>query len=133
MKMPTPKISYRSQPVTTETLESEDHLIVLSSGDDTALRKFPHGETMLERVHRTSRNLKDGEFVFDLPNRRGTRVALCGIKASASAFDLLTTGRRLAAAMTKDGAERVAVAVAGLDGRSAERAVEAVVAALLAA
>jgi leucyl aminopeptidase len=133
MKMPTPKISYRSQPVTTKTLESEDHLIVLSSGDDTALRKFPHGETMLERVHRTSRNLKDGEFVFDLPNRRGTRVALCGIKANASAFDLLTIGRRLAAAMTKDGAERVAVAVAGLDARSAERAVEAVVAALLAA
>jgi len=109
-------------------------LIVLAGCEHDALRGFPYSETMLERLHRASRNLKDADpFVFDLPNSRGTRVALAGIKPDASTFELLTLGRQLAAALIKSGARRIAIVTAGLAARDAERATEAVVTASVAA
>src|ERR1043165_6895727 len=102
MRADTPKFKWDAKRLTLKTLDSEEHLIILTGCENKALDGFPYGETILERVHRASRNLKDADpFVFDLPNARGTRVALAGIKSEAVTFDLLTLGRQLAAALIK--------------------------------
>lgn len=134
MRTDTPTISWDSKPLTTKTLDSEHHLIVLTTRENDALRKFPYGETALQRLHRASRNLKTTEpFVFDLPNKLGTRVAVVGISSTASTFELLSLGRQLAAAHLDMNAQRVVIATVGLDARAVERATEATVTALLAA
>src|SRR6185436_17336063 len=133
MQIDIPKIKWDPRRLTAKTLDSEEHLIVFADNEAEALQEFPYGETMRERVHRASRNLKDAHpFVFDLPNQRGTHVSLAGIKSQANAFELLTLGRRLAAAHLGQGARRIAIVTIGLNARDAERALEACIAALLA-
>lgn len=133
MQTQTPKIKWDAARLTEKTLDSEQHLIVLTSRDNDSLDEFPYGETLRERFHRASRNLKDiDSFVTDLPNKRGTRITLAGIKVEASAFDLLTLGRQLASALRSDRAQRIRIATTGLAARDADRAIEALVSALLA-
>ncbi len=136
MQIKIPDIKWSAQRLTEKTLDSQQHVIVLAASDHNALHKFPYGETVTARLHRASRNLKATDpFIFDLPNAQGTRIAVAGIKPEASEFELLTLGRKLAAALTGDNAQHVMIATAGLDADAgdAERAVEATVAALLAA
>jgi leucyl aminopeptidase len=131
MRASTPVIKWQSPAVAEKPLDSVDHVILIGTRDKEAWRGFPYGETLMTRLRRASRKPNSEPFVTDLPNARGTRVALGGIDADTSAFELLTLARRLAATVELAGA-RVLVATHRLDRPTAERTLEAMVAALLA-
>jgi leucyl aminopeptidase len=92
----------------------------------SSLKKAPYGEVLAKR-HRSDC------FATELPNNTGTRTSVVEIAASASPFELLTLGRKIAAQQFLVDPKDIGVVVAGLDAATAGRAMEAVVAALLAA
>lgn len=132
MQNQTPVLTWQSGTPAEKSLDSVDHIILLCARDNDTWRGFPYGETLSRRLRRASRKPNSDPFVTDLPNTRGTRVALAGVEANLGAFDLLTLARKLAATV-ETGDARVLVATHQLDRGSAGRALEAITTALLAA
>ena len=129
-----PKITQEADIFPVKELDICSCLIVLLPAKGAKLEALPHGEEIQKRLKRAEHKLDSGHpFVTDLPNTAGTHIALAGIDSKSSAFELLTLARRLVAAHKAPNPERLAVACYGLDVTQAERASEAVIAAVLAA
>ena len=127
-----PNVTYRPPALSKKTLDSLDHLILLTAPDLDAVRGFAYGETIVARLRRASRKPDAEPFVTDLPNARATRVALAGVKPDIGAFDLLALARQLVARQREASARRLALATTGLEPVLAARALEALVSAALA-
>jgi leucyl aminopeptidase len=72
-------------------------------------------------------------FITDLPNRHGTRIALAALKPGTNAFDRLTIARKLIGAQMERRSESLALATAGFDAAARDDALDALLAATLAA
>ncbi len=96
-------------------------------------KELPYGAVVRQRLAQRPRRSGDSGPVFlDLPNAKGTRIALAMIKPDIEEFELLTLARKLVAGHAELQPQETGVCVCGLD-EAAERAAEAVIAALLAA
>ncbi len=134
MQSEIPKISQERGTLPAKALDIHSNLIMLLPAAGADLKTLPHGNEIALRLKRAGHKLDGGKpFVTDLPNPNSTRVAIAGIDAGSSTFELLTLARRLAAAHSSQKAESIAIACYGLKPDDARRACEAVVAALLAA
>ena len=134
MQSEIPKIKQESGSLSANALDIYSNAIILLPREESALKTLPYGGEIAQRRKRAGHKLDSGKpFATDLPNKSGTHIALAGIDPKGSAFELLTLARRLVAAHGSHKAERIAVACHELKPKDAERAVEAVLAALLAA
>ncbi len=134
MQSEIPKIKQESRSLSANTLDIYSNAIILLPREESALKTLPYGGEIAPRRKRAGHKLDSGKpFVTDLPNKSGTHIALAGIDPQGSAFELLTLARCLVAAHGSHKPERIAVACHELKPKDAERAVEAVLAALLAA
>ena len=107
---------------------------MLIATDRSRLRSLPYGREIAERMRRANYKLDSGvPFVTDLPNARGTRMALAALKSGASAFDRLTIARKLIGAQMEHRSESFALATAGLDEAARDDALDALLSAVLAA
>jgi leucyl aminopeptidase len=127
-----PTITYQPPALAKKSLDSLDHLILLTAPDLDAVRGFPYGETIGARMHRASRKPDAEPFVTELPNAAATRVALAAVKPDVSAFDLLALARQLVARQREANARRLALATVGLEPALAARALEVLLSAALA-
>lgn len=99
----------------------------------TAASSFPFSDAVEIRMRRAGYQLGNAQpFVTDLPNPRGTRLALAALKPDTTAFDRLTLARRLIGPLLEQRPERIALLTAGLDDATTARALEALLAATLA-
>ncbi|MBI5783633.1 MAG: leucyl aminopeptidase family protein [Gammaproteobacteria bacterium] len=129
-----PKIKQEVNLLPAKALDIHANAIFLVPAKDADLNSLPYGKEIAQRLKRAGHKLdSDKPFVTDLPNPNATRVAIAGIDPASSAFDLLTLARQLVAAHKTQKPESIAVACFGLKPNEAERAGEAVLAALLAA
>jgi leucyl aminopeptidase len=129
-----PKIKQEANRLPEKALDIQANAIFLVPAKDAELITLPYGKEITQRLKRAGHKLDSSKpFVTDLPNPNATRVALAGIDPISSAFDLLTLARRLVAAHKGQKPQQIAVACFGLKPSEAERACEAVLAALLAA
>ncbi|MHB8730020.1 MAG: M17 family metallopeptidase [Sulfuricaulis sp.] len=129
-----PKIKQVRGTLPAKELDIHLNLIVLLPVRDFNLKTLPYGAEIAQRLKRTGHKFDGGRpFVTDLPNRNSTRAAIAGIDPESSAFEMLTLARRLVAAHTAQKPGTMAIACYGLKPAMAQRACEAVVAALLAA
>ena len=134
MQSSIPKITQEAGTLSTKALDTYSGLIILLPATGADLKSLPYGPDIQQRLTRSGHKLSDDKpFVTDLPNKAGTHVAIAGIDPKKSAFELLTLARHLVGAHKTQKLERLAVACYGLKTHDAERACEAVVAALLAA
>ena len=134
MQSEIPKIKQESRSLSANALDIYSNAIILLPREESALKTLPYGGEIAQRRKRAGHKLdSDKPFVTDLPNKSGTHIALAGIDPQGSAFELLTLARRLVAAHGSHKPECIAVACHELKPKDAERAVEAMLAALLAA
>ncbi|MDO8464368.1 MAG: leucyl aminopeptidase family protein [Gallionella sp.] len=134
MQSEIPKIKQESCRLTANALDIHSNAIILLPREESALKTLSYGGEIAPRRKRAGHKLDSGKpFVTDLPNKSGTHIALAGIDPQGSAFELLTLARRLVATHSSHKPERIAIACHELKPKDAERAVEAVLAALLAA
>jgi leucyl aminopeptidase len=134
MQSEIPKIKQESRSLSANALDIHSNAIILLPREESALKTLPYGGEIAQRRKRAGHKLDSGKpFATDLPNKSGTHLALAGIDPQGSAFELLTLARRLVGAHGSHKPERIAVACHELKPKDAERAVEAVLAALLAA
>jgi leucyl aminopeptidase len=134
MQSEIPKIKQESRRLSANTLDIHSNAIILLPREESTLKTLPYGAEITQRRKRAGHKLDSGKpFATDLPNKSGTHIALAGIDPQGSAFELLTLARRLVAAHSSHKPERIAIACHELKPKEAERAVEAVLAALLAA
>jgi len=98
------------------------------------VRSLPFGPELKRRMKRHGYKPKTAKpFVTDLPNTIGTRVALAGVDPSKSPFEILTLARQLVSAVQESKPKNLVIACHGLKTSETNRAIEAVVAAALAA
>ena len=129
-----PKIKQESGALSTETLDIHTNAIFLVPAKDAELKTLPYGADIAQRLKRAGHKLDgDQPFITDLPNQAGSHIAIAGMNSQLSTFDLLTRARRLVAAHKAQKPAQLVVACYGLKPDEAERACEAVLAALLAA
>ncbi len=134
MQSQSPKITQEAATLLAKELDIYSCLILLLPAKGAKLESLPYGQEIQQRLKRADHKLVSGRpFVTDLPNAAGTQVALAGIDSKSSVFEILSLARKLVAAHKTHNPERLAVACYGLEAVDAERASEAVVAALLAA
>jgi leucyl aminopeptidase len=134
MQSEIPKIKQESRSLSANALDIHSNAIILLPREESALKTLPYGGEIAQRRKRAGHKLDGGKpFATDLPNKFGTHLALAGIDPQGSAFELLTLARRLVATHGSQKSERIAIACHELKPKDAERAVEAVLAALLAA
>ena len=134
MQSEIPKIKQESRSLSANALDIYSNAIILLPREESALKTLPYGGEIAQRRKRAGHKLDSGKpFATDLPNKSGTHIALAGIDPQGSAFELLTLARRLVAAHGSQKSERIAIACHELKPKDAERAVEAVLAAILAA
>ena len=134
MQSEIPKIKQESSILSAEALNIYSNVIMLLPKKETELKSVPYGAEMAQRLKRANHKLDSGKpFTTDLPNKSSTHIALTGIDPESSAFELLTLARRLVAAHKSQKPETMVVACHGLKAKDAERACEAILAALLAA
>lgn len=134
MQSEIPKIKQESRSLSANALDIHSNAIILLPREESALKTLPYGAEIAQRRKRAGHKLDSGKpFATDLPNKSGTHIALAGIDPQGNAFELLTLARRLVATHGSQKSERIAVACHELKPKNAERAVEAVLAALLAA
>ncbi len=134
MHLEIPKIRQEANRLAQKTLDIHANAIILVPAKQADLNSLPYGKEISQRLSRADHKLDSGKpFVTEVPNNTGTRVALAGIDPQGSAFDLLTLARRLVAAHGALKPEQMLVACHDLAPKTAERAVEAILAALLAA
>lgn len=133
MQLTTPKIRHHPE-LSTKRLDVGSHIVLLVPATGNALEKLSLGKTVIERMRRAGYKLGDARpFVTELPNTLGTRLAVAGVKAETTTFERLTLARKLIAAQLETRPEQLTLACLGLDGAAAESALEALVAAALAA
>src|SRR3989344_145382 len=129
-----PKIKQEAGKLSPKELDIKSSVIFLLPTTGVELKTLPYGAEIEQRAKRSGYKLDSGSpFTTDLPNKTSTRVALAGIDPKKSTFDLLTLARKLVAAHKAQKPERIAIACYGLEPKEAERATEALMAALLAA
>ena len=128
-----PKISQVRSALSAKKLDIHSDLIVLLPAKGFDPRSLPYGTEIALRLKRAGHKLDGGKpFVTDLPNRNSTRAAIVGIDPGSSTFEMLTLARRLAAHQSHKPAT-LAIGCYGLKPPVAQRACEALLAALLAA
>lgn len=133
MKLELPKIKQNPQQFSHKSSEIYTNLILLVPPDFKRWPALPHGEALQRRLKAQDERLSETEpLVTDLPNHRGTRVALAAVAPTSDAFALLSLARKLVAAH-RPHAETVAIAGFDLDTAVSKRAYEALVAAAFAA
>jgi leucyl aminopeptidase len=126
---------HRTRP-TRRTIEAARCLLVLlpEKPAERDWRQLPHGTTLQARLRRARRSDPEtSRLVTDLPNTTGTRVILQCLEPSGSSFAQLAQARELAAQVRSANPAGLVLQVAGLDGADARRAVEHMLAGLLAA
>lgn len=129
-----PKIKQESGALSTKTLDIHANAIFLLPTKNADVKALPYGAEIAQRMQRAGHKLDSSQpFVTDLPNKTGCHVAIASMDAQTNAFDLLTRARRLVGAHKSQKPEQMAVACFGLKPKEAEKACEAVLAALLAA
>ncbi|MCR4348130.1 MAG: leucyl aminopeptidase family protein [Sulfuricaulis sp.] len=129
-----PKIRQEANRLAAKTLDIHANAIFLVPAKNADLNALPYGKEIAQRLKRAGHKLDSSKpFVTDLPNPNATRVAIAGIDPASSAFELLTLARQLVAAHKAQKPGSIAVACFGLKPKDAERACEAVLAAILAA
>lgn len=133
MQLDTAKITQDARILGAKEADASTHLVcLLDPAFDIA--RLPHGAVLKQRLRDADHNLKPGEpFHTQLPNARGTRIALLVAGSDQSAFDRLTQARKALAAQQPPAPEALALACFGLNPDAAGRACEAFVAAALAA
>ncbi len=133
MQLDTAKITQDVRTLGTKDADAGTHLVfLLDPAFDVA--RLPHGAVLKQRLKSAGHKLKAGEpFHTQLPNERGTRIALVVSGTDQSAFDRLTQARKALAALQPPAPEVLTLACFGLKSAEAERACEAFVAATLAA
>lgn len=118
---------------TKKHIDDLDHLVIMLPEDAGTENwpTFPYSDVLQRRADRAA--IKPGEdpLVTDLPNARDTRISVS--YARAGAFDMLTAARRLVTAHAGRRSPAVGIYAAGLKDAEATRAVDAVLAAWLAA
>jgi leucyl aminopeptidase len=128
-----PKIRRTANALGPKDLNTSSNAVLLVPADGKTRREFPFADVLAARMERAGYKLGDAKpFVTDLPNPRGTRLALAGLKADASAFDRLTLARKLVAAHMEQQPPTIALGVAGFDADAGSAALEALLAATLA-
>lgn len=134
MQLNSPKIVLKDGSLTTNDLEFHANAILVIPPAASHLKAIPYGPELTRRMQRAGHKLSsDKPFVTVLPNKTGTRIAIAGIDASHSPFELLSLARQLVGAHTSDQPERLLIACHDLAPEQAVRGAEAVVAAALAA
>ena len=129
-----PKIRQETGRMAAKELDIHATAIFLVPAKDANLDSLPYGKEIAQRLRRASHKLDSGKpFVTEMPNKTGTRVSIGGIKPDCSTFELLTLARGLVAAHKSQKPGQLLVACFGLKAKDAERACEAVMAAVLAA
>ena len=130
----TPKIESRRSELSQKELDAHTAVTLVLAPDRARLRALPYGRIIEERMQRADYKLDSGApFITDLPNRRGTRIVLAALKPGTSAFERLTIARKLIGAQMERRSESLALATAGLDANARDAAVDALIAAALAA
>jgi len=95
---------------------------------------LPYGEELQARFQRMRHRDRHGKrLATDLPNKNATHVILQTLDPKAESFSLLTSARELAAALRGLDPARLALQFTDFEPAAAERLVEILVAALLAA
>ncbi len=135
MQLKTPNIRQYRQSLTAKKLDIHSSVVLVLPDGFTGFASLPYGPILKERMRQAGYRLGDAKpFVTELPNRRGTRVALAGIGTGASVFERLTLARKLvAAARCGHKTHELAVGCFALSDQRAESICEAVLAAALAA
>ena len=129
-----PKIRQEANRLAQKTLDIHANAILLVPAKDADLNSLPYGKEIAQRLLRASHKLDSGKpFATEIPNKNGTRVSIGGVDPDSSAFELLTLARGLVAAHKSHKPGQLLVACLGLKPKEAERACEAVMAAILAA
>jgi len=131
-QLDTPAIRRYPGPPTAKDYDRHASVALLMS-DKSPLPAQPFGDVIADRMRRTGYRLGAGKpFVVDLPNRRGTRAVIAGLKTSAGAFERLTLARKLIGACMEQRPDTLALAVQWPDDGAAA-VLEALFAAVLAA
>jgi len=95
---------------------------------------LPYREIIRQRYQRSRRLRREpGLLSTDLPNDRGTRVILQTIAPGTAVFELLSTGRTLAACALESNPATLLIQLAGFDRDTTRHLLECLTAALLAA
>jgi len=129
-----PKIRQEANRLSQKTLDIHANAILLVPAKNADLNSLPYGKEIAQRLSRASHHLDSGEpFATEIPNKTSTRVSIGGVDPDGSAFELLTLARRMVAAHKSHKPGQLLVACLGLEPKVAERACEAVIAAILAA
>ncbi|MHB8742436.1 MAG: M17 family metallopeptidase [Sulfuricaulis sp.] len=133
MQSEIPKIKQETGKLSVEELNFYENVIMLLPNTQTELKSAPYGAELARRLKRANHKLASGKpFATDLPNQSGTRLALAEINPESSSFDLLTLARHLVALHKSQQPETMVITCHGLNPEVAERACEAILAALLA-
>lgn len=133
-RLRTPEIETRRSDLARKDVDTHAAVALLLAPDRAAVRALPYGDVIDERMQRSGFKLTDGApFVTDLPNRRGTRIALAALKEGANAFDRLTIARKLIGAQMERRSASLAIATTALQRNARDAAAEALIAAALAA
>jgi leucyl aminopeptidase len=133
MQLNTAKITQNARLLGTKDVDANTH-VVLVLGPAFDPTRLPYGSTLRQRLNAAAHTLKPGEpFHTQLPNTRGTRVALLVDGPDLPAFDRLTQARKALSALRPPAPEVLTLACFGLKPAEAERACEAALAAALAA
>ena len=127
-----PRISYEPRGFTEESLRLETSAILVVHRAADLDELLPHGNLIRGRMrrHRYTTDATD-PFVLDLPNETGTRLAIGFLGDSADTFSVLTLARKLVQAQA--GAARLSLGAYGFTPAATRGALEALVAAVLAA
>lgn len=129
-------INQQTKDPTEKQLDSQPAVIMVvpaSPGKDVWDR-LPYGEVIRTRYQRCLKSDKAcNRVTLDLPNKKGTRVALQTIKPDSSTFACLTLARKLAADLRTIDPQSIGLQVAGFDAETGRRITESILAALLTA
>jgi len=130
----TPRVRHTAHPIGERELETHTAVALALPADACALAGVPHGRVIAARIRRAGYTLGDAKpFVLDLPNERGTRLAIAGLRETTSAFERRTLARRMIAALLEQRSENIALAVSGHSEEATAAMLEALLAAALAA
>lgn len=130
----TPKIRILSGPLSSKDLNTTTHVAMLVAADRPSFKALPFGDTLETRMNRAGYKPGEGKaFLTDLPNPRGTRLVIAGVKSNTAAHDRLTLARKMIGTLLEQQPQRVVLAVAGLNAEASEAALEALLSAALAA
>jgi leucyl aminopeptidase len=129
-----PRIETRRGELTQKEMDAHTAVALLLAPDRAAVRTLPYGGVIEERMRQSGFKLTDGtSFVTDLPNRRGTRITAAALKTGTGAFERLTIARKLIGAQMERRSASLALVTGGLEGDARDAAMEALIAAALAA